>query len=94
MASYNKKPSPLTDLDKQARLDFSLEISEMDFSRVIFTGEYEIGAVNVWGSLSYYGPCKMRHFKSSITPAQYISVLEDIILPMRNRDENSIIVQV
>lgn len=85
---------PLSVIDKWDKLFCFMRTNQIVWSRVIFTGQTKIGGIRVWGSISVYGPCRIRHFDHQLTSPQYVSILEEIVLPMQNRNENLIFMQV
>lgn len=84
----------LTTVQRQDRLNFACKNLSLDWSRVIFSGEKKVGSVNIWASISEYGPHKMRYISDSFSSAQYVSILDDIVLPLRNQTANMIFMQV
>lgn len=87
----------MTEREKE-RHSFAASTSEIDWSQVIFTGMYNIGRNNIWTAIDTDGPCGIRIFNYNISPlltsGQYIAILNQVVLPIWNRNENLILMQV
>lgn len=86
--------SLLTSIQKRNRLHFAFANRNTDWTKVVFSGEIKIGPIGIWASIDEDGPCRMRFFERLMDGEKYVSILEDIILPLNNRKENMILMQV
>lgn len=89
-----KEKSTFTTAQRLERLNFAYANVNLDWSNVIFSGKAKFRNVGVWGMMAAFGPWKMRFLNGRYTSEKYVSILEDIILPLRNINEQIVLIQV
>lgn len=84
----------LTAAHRKARLDLAYKYGNRDWRQVLFSGEIEVHSFKIWVLISYYWPPRMRILNGGSNSTTYISILEEIVTPMLNLDENLVFMQV
>lgn len=62
--------------------------------RIVFTGTNKIEGLQMWCAVTKGGQSTLRPVRGQLTTEQYVSYMEDVILPMWSSNQNLIFVQV
>lgn len=94
MERTKKNNLALTKAQKKSRLDFSNKYRFLDWSRVVFMGLNKINGFEIWGVISQFDGCSFRAVVGTMKTLQYVSFLDNVVLPLWKRDRNLIFVHV
>lgn len=80
--------------EREERLQFAYKNLHRDWSEVMFSGVTVVGNIGIWGTITEYGPWKMRMVNGPYCAKQYVEVLDDIVLPFFTQNNNVVYAQV
>ncbi|KAG4076873.1 hypothetical protein HA402_008459 [Bradysia odoriphaga] len=66
----------------------------MGSSTVVFMGLNKINGVDMWGMISQYDGCAFRAVPTNLKTDQYVSFLDDVILPMWKNNKDLVFMHV